>query len=150
MIIVKYSSSFVINKFEQSITSCFPLKSIFFITFCSNNSKGEYNNEPSKAIQSIPSKAKVSDEVKQICKDLKTEKTKEYLDSIWNYKISIIECMNANFETYYDGFVSILNDMENKVTKFELDECIVNAENNVMKLLKAIELAKKTTLKTEN
>lgn len=119
-------------------------------TIASNNSKGEYNNEPSKAIQSIPSKAKVSDEVKQICKDLKTEKTKEYLDSIWNYKISIIECMNANFETYYDGFVSILNDMENKVTKFELDECIVNAENNVMKLLKAIELAKKTTLKTEN
>lgn len=52
--------------------------------------------------------------------------------------------MNANFETYYDGFVSILNDMENRVTKSELDECITNAENNVMKLLKAIEL-KKTT-----
>lgn len=119
-------------------------------TIASNNLKGECNNELSKAIQSIPSKAKVSDEVKQICEDLKTEKTKEYLDSIWNYKISIIECMNANFETYYDGFVSILNDMENKVTKSELDECISNAENNVMKLLKAIELAKKTTLKTED
>ena len=58
--------------------------------------------------------------------------------------------MNTNFETYYDGFVSILNDMENKVTKSELDECISNAENNIMKLLKAIELAKKTTLKTED
>lgn len=119
-------------------------------TIVSNNLKGECNNEPSKVIQAISSKTKVSDEVKQICEDLKTEKTKEYLDSIWNYKISIIECMNTNFETYYDGFVSILNDMENKVTKSELDECISNAENNIMKLLKAIELAKKTTLKTED
>ena len=58
--------------------------------------------------------------------------------------------MNADFETYYDGFVSILNDMEARVTKAELDECIVNAENNVMKLLTAIESAKKTTLKKEN
>ena len=87
--------------------------------------------------------------MKQICEDLKTEKTKEYLDSIWNYKVSIIECMNADFDMYYDGFVSILNDMENRVTKSELDECIKNAEKNVEKLLTAIELAKNTTLKTE-
>ena len=49
-----------------------------------------------------------------------------------------------------DGFVSILNDMENRVTKSELDECITNAENNIAKLLTAIELAKKITLKTED
>ena len=89
-------------------------------------------------------------EVRQICEDLKTEKSKEYLDSIWDYKIDIIECMNIGFERFYDGFVSILSDMENRVTKSELDECIANAENNITKLLTAIELAKKTTLKTED
>lgn len=92
----------------------------------------------------------ISEETKQICSDLKTEKSKEYLDSIWDYKISVIECMNADFEMYYDGFVSILNDMKNRVTQKQLDECIANAENNITKLLAAIELAKNTTLKMED
>ena len=101
-------------------------------------------------ISSTQPKTQISEEVKQICEDLKTEKTKEYLDSVWNYKISVIECMNADFEMYYDGFVSTLNDMENRVTKKELDECIANAESNIEKLLTAIELAKNTTLKMED
>ena len=113
------------------------------------NKKEEVKNEIPSTSQIQPPKSKVSEEVKQICEDLKTEKTKEYLDSIWDYKVSIIECMNADFDMYYDGFVSILNDMENRVTKSELDECIKNAEKNVEKLLAAIELAKNTTLKTE-
>lgn len=113
------------------------------------NKKEEVKNEIPSTSQIQPPKSKVSEEVKQICEDLKTEKTKEYLDSIWDYKVSIIECMNADFDMYYDGFVSILNDMENRVTKSELDECIKNAEKNVKKLLAAIELAKNTTLKTE-
>lgn len=100
--------------------------------------------------QKESSNPKISEETKQICADLKTEKSKEYLDSIWDYKVSVIECMNADFEMYYDGFVSILNDMENRVTQKELDECITNAENNIEKLLTAIELAKNTTLKTED
>lgn len=113
------------------------------------NKKEEVKNEIPSTSQIQPSKSKVSEEVKQICEDLKIEKTKEYLDSIWDYKVSIIECMNADFDMYYDGFVSILNDMENRVTKSELDECIKNAKKNVEKLLAAIELAKNTTLKTE-
>lgn len=113
------------------------------------NKKEEVKNEIPSTSQIQPPKSKVSEEVKQICEDLKTEKTKEYLDSIWDYKVSIIECMNADFDMYYDGFVSILNDMENRVTNSELDECIKNAEKNVEKLLVAIELAKNTTLKTE-
>lgn len=122
----------------------------------SDNKDREYNTEPpttpSPTIQPSQSSQKnqVSEEVRQICEDLKTEKSKEYLDSIWNYKIDIIECMNTGFERFYDGFVSILNDMENRVTKSELDECITNAENNITKLLTAIELAKKITLKTED
>lgn len=122
----------------------------------SDNKDREYNTEPpttpSPTIQPSQSSQKnqVSEEVRQICEDLKTEKSKEYLDSIWNYKIDIIECMNTGFERFYDGFVSILNDMENRVTKSELDECITNAENNIAKLLTAIELAKKITLKTED
>ena len=114
------------------------------------NKKEEVKNEIPSTSQIQPSKNKVSEEVKQICEDLKTEKTKEYLDSIWDYKVSIIECMNADFDMYYDGFVSILNDMENRVTKSELDECIKNAKKNAEKLLAAIELAKNTTLKTED
>ena len=102
------------------------------------------------AIKTTMSKTQISEEVKQICADLKTEKTKEYLDSIWDYKVAIIECMNADFELYYDGFVSTLNDMETRVTQLELDECITNAESNIEKLLTAIELAKKTKLKMED
>lgn len=95
------------------------------------------------------SKPQISDETKQICQDLKTEKTKEYLDSIWDYKVSIIECMNVGFKRYYDGFVSILQEMNEKVTQKELDECIKNAEKNVEEMLTAIEEAKNIKLKTE-
>ena len=58
--------------------------------------------------------------------------------------------MNADFEIYFDGFVSILNDMENRVTKSELNECIKSAENIVEKMLSAIEEAKNITTKTED
>lgn len=110
----------------------------------------EINNTPSSITTKPPTpKTQISEETKQICADLKTEKTKEYLDSIWDYKVAIIECMNADFEMYYDGFVSILNDMENHVTKRELNECIKNAENIVKRMLSAIEKAKKITIKTE-
>lgn len=114
------------------------------------NISNENTTTQSLTTKKESSNPKISEEVKQICADLKTEKSKEYLDSIWDYKISVIECMNADFEIYYDGFVSILNDMENRVTQKELDECIKNAENNIEKLLIAIELAKNTTLKTED
>lgn len=57
--------------------------------------------------------------------------------------------MNADFDRFYDGFISTLEDMEHRVTKRELDECITNAENMVKKMLSAIEIAKKTILKTE-
>lgn len=114
---------------------------------------GEYNSEPSIASfttqkQELP-KTQVSDEVRQVCEDLKTERSKEYLDSIWDYKIDIIECMNAGFERFYDGFVSTLNDMDNRVTKRELDKCIENAESMVEKMLTVIEEAKKINLKPE-
>lgn len=115
------------------------------------NTDGE-ENKASSSITSkqVTSKTQISEETKQICANLKTEKTKEYLDSIWNYKIAIIDCMNADFEMYYDGFVSTLNDMENRVTKRELNECIKNAENIVEKMLSAIEEAKNITTKTED
>ena len=58
--------------------------------------------------------------------------------------------MNADFEKYFDGFVSILNDMENRVTKKELNECIENAENIVEKMLSAIEDAKNIKTKMED
>ena len=119
-----------------------------------SNKKENINNEsitsPSPTTQKETQKPKISEEVKQICEDLKTERSKEYLDSIWDYKIDIIECMNAGFDRFYDGFVSTLEDMESRVTKRELDECIANAENMVEKMLDAIEIAKNIILKTED
>ena len=108
--------------------------------------KGESNSILNRSNQD----SAVSEETKQICADLKTEKSKEYLDSIWDYRIAIIESMNVGFNRFYDGFVSIINDMDSRVTKTELDECIKNAETKVEKLLTAIELAKKTKLKLED
>ena len=113
------------------------------------NISNETTTTPSQTTQKETPKIKISEEVKQICEDLKTERSKEYLDSIWDYKIDIIECMNAGFDRFYDGFVSTLEDMENRVTKRELDECIANAENMVEKMLNAIEVAKNIILKTE-
>lgn len=115
------------------------------------NHKSETKNREGNSIPtcSIQEPA-VSEETKQICADLKTEKSKEYLDSIWDYKIAIIESMNLGFNRFYDGFVSILNDMDGRVTKSELGECIINAESKVEKLLTAIELAKKSKLKMED
>jgi len=115
----------------------------------SNIDREVYNVSSSTATKPTTAKTQISEETKQICADLKTEKTKEYLDSIWDYKVAIIECMNADFEMYYDGFVSILNDMENRVTKRELNECIKNAENIVERMLSAIEEAKNITTITE-
>ena len=93
------------------------------------NTEREVNNISSPTIaKPITPKTQISEETKQICADLKTEKTKEYLNSIWNYKVAIIDCMNADFAIYYSGFISTLNDMENRVTKRELNECIQNAE----------------------
>lgn len=112
----------------------------------SETKNGEGNIIPNCSIQ----EPAVSEETKQICADLKTEKSKEYLDSIWDYKIAIIESMNVGFNRFYDGFVSILNDMDGRVTKSELGECIINAESKVEKLLTAIELAKKSKLKMED
>lgn len=114
-----------------------------------NSNRGENNITSPTTNKPITPKILISEETKQICTDLKTEKTKEYLDSIWDYKVAIIECMNADFDMYYDGFVSTLNDMENRVTKRELNECIKNAENIVEKMLSAIEEAKNITTKTE-
>lgn len=111
--------------------------------------KREHNNRKSAPKTTSQKSSDISDKTKQICADLKTEKSKEYLESIWDYRIAIIECMNADFEKYFDGFVSILNDMENRVTKKELDECIENAENIVEKMLSAIEDAKNIKTKME-
>ena len=114
------------------------------------NINNEHTTTPLPSTQKETQNPKISEEVKQICEDLKTERSKEYLDSIWDYKIDIIECMNAGFDRFYDGFVSTLEDMENRVTKRELDECIANAENMVEKMLNAIEVAKNIILKTED
>lgn len=48
------------------------------------NIKEESSNTDTEQTTPPPqSKSQISDEVKQICADLKTEKTKEYLDSVW-------------------------------------------------------------------
>ncbi len=111
------------------------------------NMNGESNN-----VVTTPSdnKPQISEEVKQICADLKTEKSQEYLESIWDYKIAIIECTNAGFNRFFDGFVSTLQDMDGRVTKRELEECIKNSECMVEKMQSAIEESQKIKLKMED
>ena len=119
-----------------------------------SETNGECNNETITITSSTPiksdSKLQISEEVKQICADLKTEKSQEYLESIWNYKVAIIECMNAGFNRFFDGFASILQEMNGRVTENELKECIANAETIIEKMLFTIEEAKKTELKLED
>lgn len=42
------------------------------------------NTDTEQTTPPLQSKPQISDEVKQICADLKTEKTKEYLNSVWD------------------------------------------------------------------
>lgn len=116
------------------------------------NTDEEINNVPSSSItiKSSTPKTQISEETKQICADLKTEKSKEYLDSIWDYKVAIIDCMNADFRNFFTVFVSTLNDIEGRVTHLQKKECIKNAENMVKQMLKAIEEAKKLSEKKED
>ncbi len=115
------------------------------------NKNGESSNvTPASISIKLDSKPQISEEVKQICADLKTEKSQEYLDSVWDYEISVIECMNADFDMYFGGFKSILQEMEGRVTKSELDKCIANAEIIVEKMLSAIDEAKNINLKMED
>lgn len=87
-------------------------------------------------------KSTVSDEVRQICEELKREKTAEEREALWNYRTYIIDCMNGDFESYYGAFVSTLYNMNGRVTKEELDECIQNAKSNVQKLLNVLKEVK--------
>lgn len=119
----------------------------------SKNKKENIDNEITTTIQSShtkeQSRQQISEETKQICADLKTEKSREYLESIWDYKIAIIECMNADFNSFFRGFVSTLNDMEYHVTDIQKEECIKNAEDMVEQMLTAIEEAKKIKTKED-
>lgn len=87
-------------------------------------------------------KSKVSDEVRQICEELKREKTADEREALWNYRTYVIDCMNGDFESYYDSYVSTLYNMNGRVTKDELDECIQNAKSNVRKLLDVLKAVK--------
>lgn len=93
----------------------------------------------------------VSDEVRKICEDLKRPRTPEYLASIWDYKLDIIECMNGDFDRFFPAFVSTLSEVDEKVTQSQLDECIENAEKMVAQMENVILTVKNnTTLKGEN
>ena len=61
-----------------------------------SNTDREVNNVSSTATKTATPKTQISEETKQICADLKTEKTKEYLDSIWDYNLN--SALNYNEE----------------------------------------------------
>ena len=112
--------------------------------------KENNTTKPDTRLQITPlEKVEISEKVRQVCQDLKTEKSKEHLESIWNYKVSIIECMNEGFKRYYPGFVSILNEMNGRVSREELNDCIRAAEENILLMRDAVNAAKNTKLKTE-
>lgn len=113
---------------------------------------GEVNNTPSPTTpKSTTPKVQISEEVKQICADLKTEKTKEYLDSIWNYKVDFIECMNADADMFFDTLRSHFNSLNNLVTKAELNECLLAAKQVTETINEIIKKAETNTkLKSED
>lgn len=96
----------------------------------------------STTIKPSTSQTQISEETKQICADLKTEKTKEYLDSIWDYKIDFIECMNADANMFFDTLRSHFDSLNNLVTEKELNECIAEAKRLWKQLIQLLEKPK--------
>lgn len=110
------------------------------------NEKEIVNEEINNTKPATP-KSRISEEVKQICADLKTEKTKEYLDSIWNYKVDFIECMNADADLFFDTLRSHFDALNNLVTEKELKECINAAKKvveTISQIIKQAEMSTKT------
>jgi len=116
-----------------------------------NKDKRNINKEVNADIvthtMSSANQSQISEKVKQICADLKTEKTKEYLDSIWNYRIDFIECMNADAELFFDTLRSHFDALNNLVTEKELKECIHAAKKvieTINQIIKQAEMSTKT------
>lgn len=114
-----------------------------------NTNKEENNITNSTTTKLTAPIAQISEETKQICADLKTEKTKEYLDSIWNYKVDFIECMNADANMFFDTLKSHFESLNNLVTKKELKECIIAAKK-VTETIEGIIREAETTTKTKS
>ncbi len=111
------------------------------------NINKEVNTDIVTHTMSSANQSQISEEVKQICADLKTEKTKEYLDSIWNYRIDFIECMNADAELFFDTLRSHFDALNNLVTEKELKECIHAAKKvieTINQIIKQAEMSTKT------
>ena len=114
-----------------------------------NTNKAINNITNSTTTKQTTPKSQISKETKQICADLKTEKTKEYLDSIWNYKIDFIECMNADANMFFDTLRSHFDSLNNLVTKKELRECIIEAKK-VTETIEGIIKQAETSIKTKS
>lgn len=112
------------------------------LTSPKNDSKAENSKETANSTTIQSTKSEIDDEVRKICEDLKVPRTPEYLESIWDYKLNIIECMNADFESFFTAFVSTLGDMDGHVTSDQLNECIENAQKMIVKMENVLEEAK--------
>lgn len=116
-----------------------------------DNADEEELTIPPIITKSSQTKSEIDDNVRRICEDLKRPRTPEYLASIWDYKLDIIECMNGDFDRFFPAFVSTLSEVDEKVTQSQLDECIENAEKMVAQMENVILTVKNnTTLKGEN
>lgn len=116
-----------------------------------DNADEEESTIPPIITKPSQTKPEIDDNVRRICEDLKRPRTPEYLASIWDYKLDIIECMNGDFDRFFPAFVSTLSEVDEKVTQSQLDECIENAEKMVSQMENVILTVKNnTTLKGEN
>ena len=110
------------------------------------NIEREVNNMVSSTtIKPSTSQTQISEETKQICADLKTEKTKEYLDSIWDYKIDFIECMNADANMFFDTLRSHFDSLNNLVTQSELNECVIAIHKAIRTINEIVKQAENNT-----
>lgn len=89
----------------------------------------------------------IPDSVVEICRDLKTEKTKEYIESIWDLHDNILDCINSMFDDFYYPVVGSVKEIEGRVNEDEREECVVCLKDMSDKLLELSNRAKGMGLK---
>lgn len=94
--------------------------------------------------------AEIDEKVKEICKDLKTERTSEDIKSLFDFKIQIINNLNSKFDAFDTSLVAILSEMDGMITQEELNECLSLLQTMINRIKELITYySENTNLKKE-
>lgn len=92
----------------------------------------------------------IPESVVEICKDLKTEKSKEYLESLWDLHDNVLDCIESMFDDFYEPVVSSVEEIEGRVDENGRKECVICLKNMSNKLLELSNRVKGMELKNAN